>query len=141
MKNLPISQKQLENQDLDFNIKCALAMAYERNFLEPRSIELTVSDLISEFPNLKDIDFINGIRKGSLGEYGKPYKLSTQEIVSWVREYAKDLKRIDNPDNEEIVTYYDNVNPTRRQITRSKFELMKVRNADGGYIYTEVPQR
>ena len=45
-----------------------------------------------------------------------------------------------NPENEEIVTYYDNVNPTRRQATRSKFEIMKVKNADGGYIYTEVPQ-
>lgn len=33
---------------------------------------------------------LKAIRNGSLGRYGKTFKLSTQEICIWIREYADD---------------------------------------------------
>jgi hypothetical protein len=46
----------------------------------------TITDIVSEFPYLKLQDVINSIRKGSLGNFGRTYKLSTQEICVWIRK-------------------------------------------------------
>lgn len=54
-----------------------------------KNIDETANDLVNEFSyvNLKQIR--EALRKGSLGYYGKTYKLSTQEVCVWVREYLK----------------------------------------------------
>ena len=43
-------------------------------------------DISTEFKNV-DIDIIkSAMRKGGLGEFGRTYRFSTQEICIWIRE-------------------------------------------------------
>jgi hypothetical protein len=51
-----------------------------------------INDISTEFPRLKDEDLKKAIRAGGLGKYGKTYRLSTQEVCIWIREYQKELK-------------------------------------------------
>jgi hypothetical protein len=48
-----------------------------------------INDVLTEFPRVSEDTFIKAIRNGSLGKYGKTYKLSTQDVCVWVREYRK----------------------------------------------------
>lgn len=55
-------------------------------------INSTLQDVIKEFPLMTEDRIIEAIKKGSLGAYGKTYKLTTQEICIWIREYLKTKK-------------------------------------------------
>jgi len=48
-----------------------------------------VSDVLSEFPRVSNEDITLALRSGSLGKYGRTFKLSTQEVCFWIREYQK----------------------------------------------------
>jgi len=52
-----------------------------------------INDVITEFKNLKDSDFRIALRNGGLGKYGKTYKLTTQEVCVWIREYLRENKQ------------------------------------------------
>jgi len=56
------------------------------------NIDLTITDIISEFGYVSLKQIRESLRKGSLGHYGKTYKLSTQEVCVWIREYLKSNK-------------------------------------------------
>lgn len=79
-------------QDLDSQtskelIKVSLATAFERTGTEPYNIEPMLRDIITEFPRESEEDIIKAIRNGALGMYGRTYKLTTQEVCVWIREY------------------------------------------------------
>lgn len=90
MKNLTLSQPKLEVTTQQFNLMKYIAVAFERTNTEVVNIEKMSFDIISEFPELSDEDFKKSIRNGGLGKYGKTYKLSTQEICIWIREYKNE---------------------------------------------------
>ena len=82
-----------------------------------------------------------------INEVGKS-KLSVSDAVelcagkSWASfnhkwELNLPIVKVENPNNEEIVKYKDNVGNTG-SATRSKYEEMVIRNHEGGYIYTEI---
>jgi len=56
------------------------------------NIDHTINDIISEFGYVSLKQIREALRKGSLGHYGKTYKLSTQEVCVWIREYLKSNK-------------------------------------------------
>ena len=64
-----------------------MALAFERTATEPYNIDNMIVDVTTEFPKLSDDEFTKAIRNGSLGKYGKVYKLSTTEVCFWIREY------------------------------------------------------
>lgn len=90
MKNLTLSQPKLEITTQQSNLMKYIAVAFERTNTEVVNIEKMSFDIISEFKNLPDEDFKKAIRNGGLGKYGRTYKLSTQEVCIWVREYLKE---------------------------------------------------
>lgn len=93
MKNLILSQAKLEITTQQSNLMKYIAVAFERTNTEVINIEKMSFDIISEFKNLSDLDFKKAIRNGGLGKYGRTYKLSTQEICIWIREYLKETRK------------------------------------------------
>ena len=89
MNKLVISQMQLENSTRTFAIKNAIVICFERTKTIPFEIESMVQDIDSEFPRLSQTELIDAIRLGSLGKYGRTYKLCTQEVCIWIREFLK----------------------------------------------------
>jgi hypothetical protein len=80
-----------DNQKLN-NLKLSIAFAFERTRTEPFKIDGMVGDVLSEFPRVSSDKITEAIRNGSLGKYGRTYKLSTQEICFWIREHIKPVK-------------------------------------------------
>lgn len=73
-------------------IKKSLIIAMERLDMQFLNIDYTISDIITEFDFLRLKDLIFALRKGALGKYGRSYKLNTQEVCYWIREYQKENK-------------------------------------------------
>ena len=71
------------------DLEKSLLFAFERTKTEPFDVTGLVQDVLSEFPKLGGTDFILALRNGSLGMYGRTFKLSTQEICFWIREFIK----------------------------------------------------
>jgi len=71
---------------LEDELKRSLILVMQRLNMELPNVNDTITDIASEFPYLKLRDVINSLRKGSLGNYGRTYKLSTQEICVWIRK-------------------------------------------------------
>lgn len=59
--------------------------------IDMNDLDLMVSNVASEFKTLTHDHIIKAIRNGSLGKYGKTYKLCTQEVCIWVRTYAEEM--------------------------------------------------
>lgn len=81
--------KELEVQEREFNVKRYLAVAMERLSMDLKDINFTAADIISEFNYMTLKQIREALRNGSLGKYGRTYKLSTQEVCFWIREYLK----------------------------------------------------
>jgi hypothetical protein len=87
--NLTTSQ---DNSDLttpNSNIKQSLILALERTNTTPFDLSNMISDIESEFSRISVQDIQKAIRKGALGEYGITYKLSTQVVCFWIRQYLE----------------------------------------------------
>lgn len=93
-KNLPqISENntQIYKQNKEV-LGLSIALAFERTNTPPFDINKLTQDVLEEFKK-QDIKIITtAIKKGSLGAFGKTYKLSTQEVCIWIREYLKTYK-------------------------------------------------
>lgn len=90
MSNLINSQTQLDNNIQTLNLKAYIGLSFERLALEPFNIDKMVNDVLNEFPKLTDDDFKKAIRNGSLGKYGRTFRLSTQEVCIWIRQYENE---------------------------------------------------
>lgn len=75
--------------ELEDNLRKSIIIAFERTNTEPYNIDNMVCDLLSEFKHLSVKDFTTALRNGGLGMYGRTYRLSTQEVCYWLREYQK----------------------------------------------------
>lgn len=92
MSNLQSLPQKSEIQIREFNISSCLAVAFERTRTEPFDITKMVKDILSEFNHITDAQIRDAIRNGGLGKYGVSYKLSTQVVCFWIREYLRDKK-------------------------------------------------
>ena len=81
-----------ENTSKEFNLRLYIEVATERAEIKPFNIDKTIKDILDEFPKVTDNQFKKAIRNGSLGKYGVSYRLSTQQICFWIREYIKENK-------------------------------------------------
>ena len=73
-------------------IKKSLVIAMQRLDMQFLNIDYTVNDILTEFDYMKFSDVIIAIRRGSLGAYGGSYKLSTQEVCYWIKEFNNSKK-------------------------------------------------
>lgn len=73
------------------------------------------------------------------GELIKTPKDFASHFRNWHKINIKSEKpKVSNPNNEKIIRFKDNVNPTVRELPESKFLAMEERDRSGGYIYTRV---
>lgn len=68
----------------------SLLVAMQRVGMDYTNLFDTINDIIQEFEHLKLSQILSAIRLGSLGKYGRSYRLSTQEVCYWIREYVKE---------------------------------------------------
>jgi hypothetical protein len=92
VNNSEKSLKQLEAQEKGFSIKPSLVLLMERTEQDLKNIDNTIQDICLEFPFLKLKTLKEILRIGGLAKYGRTFKLSTQEICFWIREYQKQNK-------------------------------------------------
>lgn len=81
-----------EETTLEYKLLSFLNVAEERCDLQIKNILKTTTDILNEFPKLNENQFRKALRNGGLGKYGRSYKLSTQEVCFWIREYVKENK-------------------------------------------------
>jgi len=62
----------------------------DRTQMELLNIQDTSDFIKDEFSFLSLNEIRKAIRNGSSGKYGRTYKLSTQEICFWIREFMKE---------------------------------------------------
>lgn len=67
-------------------IKKSLAIAIQRLDMQFNDIDKTSKDIYEEFQNSSLDTIRESIRKGSLGYYGRTFKLSTQEVCIWINQ-------------------------------------------------------
>ena len=96
--NLKISQGQLEKEtQICKTINASVILAFERVGLDPKNVEGISNDIIKKFKGIHLKHITNAIKNGALGDYGRTYRMSTQEISIWIKQYI-----IDNPEAEPI---------------------------------------
>jgi len=81
------------NENKMNNLKLSMSFAFERTRSEKFDITEMVKDILTEFPRVSSDKITEAIRNGSLGKYGRTYKLSTQEVCYWIREHIKPIKQ------------------------------------------------
>lgn len=97
--NLPELQTKSEIEKTNFqnqrklDLQTSLVFAFERTKTDPFDVSGLIKDVLIEFPKLSSNDIITALRNGSLGMYGRTFKLSTQEVCYWIREYTKPIKK------------------------------------------------
>lgn len=64
--------------------------SYSEKFDIKDAIEVILQE--PEFKKLTLQNVVEALKKGGLGHYGKTYKLSTQEICIWLREFRKEVR-------------------------------------------------
>lgn len=85
----------MPQQELEKNIqtydtlKLSVLLAFERTNFTPVNIDSIVKDVLNKYP-IEYEKIIEAIKRGSLGDYGRTFKMSTQEICIWIGQYLKD---------------------------------------------------
>ncbi len=64
----------------------------QRIDMEFNNIDETVLIVLDEFSFLSLNKIREAIRLGSLAQYGRTYKLNTQEVCFWIRKYIESNK-------------------------------------------------
>lgn len=90
MSNLQTTQQTQELTIRESKIMESIAVAFERTGTEPFNINIMVCDIQTEFSFLSDKEIQQAIRNGGLGKYGKTFKLTTQEVCIWIRQFIKE---------------------------------------------------
>lgn len=94
------SSVKLSKREFSPKIEKALAFTFRAVGAKYEEGEVnTIKELVGEgFPDLDEKYIIQALKHGSLGEYGKTYKLCAQDVCIWIREYMKE-----NPEPPEDV--------------------------------------
>jgi len=65
-------------------------MAFSRVSTEPFDLTDMVTDIMEEYEDVEFDVIKKAIRNGSLGKYGRTYKLCTQEVCLWIDAHLKE---------------------------------------------------
>tara|TARA_R110000868_G_scaffold14021_1_gene65427 strand:+ start:19650 stop:19970 length:321 start_codon:yes stop_codon:yes gene_type:complete len=95
MNNSNKLQTKLETDTQTYNniLKSSLALAFERTNLPAFNIDNLVNDISNKYKNLPNEIMLTAIKKGALGEFGRTYRMSTQEVCIWINEHLKSINR------------------------------------------------
>ena len=76
----------------------SIALAFQRVNVEPVKVSEIAEDVKKAFPKCTENELIEAIRRGALGEFGRTYRMSTQEVCIWIREHVGH-----KPDKEKVL--------------------------------------
>ncbi len=93
--------------------------------------------------NQNDVDLImstisNYVSFKPFKDYTHPNPLTYLNQKRWEDEIKGSKIETPNPDNEKIITFYSNIDRTKKKLPESKFLALQKAMKDGGYIYTIV---
>ena len=91
--NLTISQNNLDPQTPNSEIIASLVIAFDRTNTPLIDLSNMAIDVVNEFRRIEITEIQKAIRNGALGKYGRTYKMSTQEVCIWIREYLKEKNK------------------------------------------------
>lgn len=94
------------------SLRQSIVLVFDRTNTSARNIDGIVIDILKEFPDITDDEITNALRNGSLGKYGKTYKLSTQEMCCWIRNYRDDKKI----NWDFLIEYWNTIYPKKKII-------------------------
>lgn len=97
MNDLTQQQQNLENNSEDYKmnvIKTSLTLAFSRTGTEfdKHLANSIYFDAVEAFPDITLDEFTQALKNGGLGMYGKTYKLTSQEVCIWIRNYLNDTR-------------------------------------------------
>lgn len=97
MNDLTQQQQNLENNSQDYDlqiIKTSLTLAFSRTGCEfdEQLARNIFNDVVEAFPTITIDEFTKALKNGGLGMYGKTYKLTSQEVCIWIRNYLNDTR-------------------------------------------------
>lgn len=97
MNDLTQQQQNLEKdiQDYRMNIvKTSLTLAFSRtgSDFDKELANSIYLDAVEAFPDITLDEFTQALKNGGLGMYGKTYKLTSQEVCIWIRNYLNDTR-------------------------------------------------
>lgn len=99
MSNLEKSQNGLlmitPNSELEL-IQGSIVKAFERTGTDPYDMENMVIDVLTEFDRIEMKIIVRAIKRGSLGEFGRTYKLTTQEVCYWIHQHLNQHAQLAN---------------------------------------------
>ena len=84
------TKSETANTNKKQDLLTALILAFERTRSEPFDVTGLMQDVLTEFSNINSDEIITALRLGGLGMYGRTFKLSTQEVCFWIRQYLKE---------------------------------------------------
>lgn len=100
------------NDNMEFHFEAAIHKASLRVGMEATDIKLIVADVLQTFQNVDKKVILEAIKKGSLGCFGRTYRLSSQEVCLWVREYlsvkSPSYASQNNTDREQLIKKLEN---------------------------------
>lgn len=85
-------------------------VAFNRVNVEPDRVLGIAEDIVKTFPSVNENDLVEAIRRGALGEFGRTYRMSTQEVCIWIREYIKSRIEKKGYDTDEIIKELEKLN-------------------------------
>ena len=91
-KNLPTQLK--TNTQI---CNAAIIIAMERTTCFDLPIEKVSEDVLKAFPDVSIEIIIDAMRRGGLGDFGRTYRLNTQEICIWIKEVLKEIEQKKRP--------------------------------------------
>ena len=120
-------------------------------FLKSHTTEKLESFIMQNKPNVNDWDMMIESYNDQIDLEVAQNKISfnVDELLprlkkwcrSWINNQKPDTskpKPIDNPNNEKIITFKSNINPSRMKLPESEFNSLVERMKGGGYVYTVI---
>ena len=97
MNDLTQQQQNLENNSEDYKMnvsRTSLTLAFSRTGSEfDKNLANSIYfDVVEAFPDITLDEFTQALKNGGLGMYGKTYKLTSQEVCIWIRNYLNDTR-------------------------------------------------
>ena len=87
------SEERIQTYKREELLKQSIALAFERTNLPAFNIDNLVNDVNIKFINLPNEIILTAIKKGALGDFGRTYRMSTQEICIWINEHLKSINK------------------------------------------------
>jgi len=144
--NKPITNKQINKKQFDVeneNVFHDITVLQNHYLDNERLLKAVLSGKNNKVKSIDDIKLKLDLFCKNLieqGRFSETWKEFTRYFLNSLKsgkfnDFNTPNKVVINPNNEELIKYNSNVNPTVFELPKSKFLEMQEKNKEGGYIY------